>query len=97
MNKTFIAQSGHTLFVKEISFDDLPDFIKNGNGKTYNKFHIVKNWDDDGVVFMYLGKGNSYAPREIVVWYRNGGFWSSYGLTIEEAINGAQRDGWMHA
>jgi hypothetical protein len=98
MNKTIHAQSGHTLFVAPITFDELPDKIKNGDdAKEYKKFWVVKNWDNDGCIFMYLGKGYESTPNEIVVWYRNGGFWSGYGKTIEDAINEAQKDGWMYA
>ena len=98
MNKIVRAQSGHTLHVESISFDELPDVIKNGDyASHYKKFYVVKNWNKSGIVFMYLGKGSNDAPREIVVWYAKGAFWSSYGYTIEDAINGAQKDGWMYA
>lgn len=97
MKKTIKAKSGHTLFVKSIDFQDLPTPIKENNAEKYTKFYVVKNWDDNGAVFMYLGKGYAAAPKEVVVWYRNGGFWSSFGKNIEEAINGAQRDGWLYA
>ena len=98
MNRTIHAQSGHTLFVKSIKFEDLPQNIREGDyAKDFKQFWQVKNWDDDGVTFMFLGKGMKNAPKQICVWYRNGGFWSSYGKTTEEAINGAQKDGWMYA
>lgn len=98
MKKTIHAQSGHTLFVKSIEWDDLPDKVKeNKYSKDYPSFYVVKNWDDSGVVFMYLAKGLKSAPKEIVVFYPNGGFWSSFGTSIETAINGAQQDGWMYA
>ena len=91
------AQSGHNLFVKEILFSDLPEVIRNGCGKKYTKFYVVKNWDDKGIIFFYLGKGHIDSPKQIVVWYSTGTFWVSYGTTFKEAIDGAQRDGWMLA
>lgn len=95
---TVIAKSGHTLFVKQIHFSDIPEVIREkGDASSYRTFYVVKNWDNKGVVFMYLAKGSPTAPKEIVAFYPKGGFWSSYGLTIEDAINGAQRDGWMYA
>ncbi len=90
------AQSGHTLFVKKIELSELPENIQS-QAKEYNSFYVVKNWDDTGVIFMYLGKGYTQSPKEIVAWYPKGDFWSSFGKTIEEAINGAQKDGWMYA
>lgn len=98
MNRTIHAQSGHTLFVKSIEFEDLPDNIKNGGyAKDFKQFWRVKNWDDSGVTFMYLGKGMKNAPKQICVWYSRGNFWSGYGKTIEDAINGAQKEGWLYA
>lgn len=96
--KTFHAKSGHTLFVKKISFDELPEDIKNSNGKLYTDFYVVKNWDDNGVVFMYVGKGYEYSPKEYVIWYgKHCAFCSGFGNTIEDAINKAQEDGWLYA
>jgi hypothetical protein len=47
---------------------------------------------------MYLGKGHAAAPGQIVAWYaKSKAFWSRYGKNIEDAINGAQADGWMYA
>lgn len=98
MNKTIHAQSGHTLFVESVSFESLPENIKNNEySKGYTQFYVVKNRDSTGIVFMYLAKGLPTSPKEIVVFYPNGGFWSSFGNTFKEAIDGAQRDGWMHA
>lgn len=96
MNKIIHAWSGHTLYVESITFDDLPEKIK-PSAKEYSKFWIVRNWDKDGHIFMYLGKGYKYAPKEIVAWYPGGGHWSSFGLTLQSAIDGAQKDGWMYA
>jgi len=98
MKKTIQAQSGHTLFVKSIPFKQLPEVIRKGDdAKRYITFYVVKNWDDEGIIFMYLAKGYGQAPNEIVAFYPKGGFWSSFGNTIEQAINGAQKDGWMYA
>lgn len=98
MNKIVHAQSGHTLFVKSIKFTELPDVIQlDGHSPNFTEFYIVKNWDDDGYVFMYLGKGLSQSPKQICAWYPKGAFWSSYGTSIKAAIDGAQKDGWMYA
>jgi hypothetical protein len=96
MKKIIRANSGHTLYVKSILFGNLPKKIQN-MAKRYTDFYVVKNWDNEGIIFMYLGKGCSDAPKEIVVWYHNGGFWNGYGTNIKDAINGAQSDGWMYA
>lgn len=90
------AQSGHTLFVKQIELKDLPKNIQD-DAKEHKTFYVVKNWDDDGVVFMYLGKGYIHSPKQIMAWYPKGEMWSGFGKTIEQAINGAQKDGWMYA
>jgi hypothetical protein len=98
LKKTFQAQSGHALYVESISYDQLPNGVKRFKYiSNYPKLYVVKNWDEDGVVFMYLGTGKKGSAKEIVVWYRNGNFWSGFGTTIEDAINGAQKDGWMFA
>lgn len=90
--------SGHTLFVQKITNDELPKVIADNTvSKTFTTFYVVKNWDAQGVVFMYLAKGHSQAPAQVCVFYRSGQFWTSYGKTIKAAIEGAQRDGWMYA
>ena len=86
--------SGHTLFVQSADPASIPEFE---NKSTYKQFYTVRNWDAEGHTFFYLGKGNEQAPNEIVVWYRNGAFWTSYGNNIKEAIEGAQKDGWLYA
>lgn len=86
----------HTLFVSSINKDELPKGLE--YTESYKTFYKVQNWDASGVVFMYLGKGHEQAPKQIVAWYRNtGSMWSSFGLTLQEAIEGAQRDGWLSA
>lgn len=96
MSKTIHSDySGHTLYVGEIDADKLP-VLENRDG--YTKFYVVRNWDVEGSTFMYLGKGLKGAPEEIVAWYaKTGAFWSGYGNTFKEAIEGAQRDGWLYA
>lgn len=92
-------QSGHTLHVAQVPRDRLPK--KALEAEDYTTFYEVRNWDAKGVVFMWLGKGYSKsnsptARNEIVAWYRNGQFWSSFGTTLQSAIEGAQKDGWMY-
>lgn len=97
MNKTIHAKSGHTLFLEEVEYSDLPKKVQKFEHLNIQKTWIVHNWDKDGVVFMYIQK-HAYGKRtEYVVWYRGGGFWSSYGTSFQSAIDGAQEDGWMYA
>lgn len=87
--------SKHTLHVSEVDPANLPDLE---HKSSYTKFYVVRNWDAEGVTFLYLGKGNENAPDQIVAWYRNtNSFWSGYGTTLKSAIEGAQRDGWLYA
>jgi hypothetical protein len=95
MKKTLRVASGHTMFVKSIDRSELPKGLD--NARDYTSFYVVKNWDDNGCTFMYLGKGYKSAPNEIVAWYPKGAFWSGYGKNIKDAIEGAQKDGWMYA
>lgn len=94
MKKTILSNSGHTLFVNSIKFSELPQKVRGYNSiKGCEKYYTVQNWDSEGVIFMYIGlKDGQY-----MVWYKNGGFWYSFGTSIEKAINGAQADGWMYA
>ena len=100
MNRTVYAQSGHTLHVSTIDRSELPAKVCSENVFTlleFDTFYEVRNFDKGGVVFMYLAKGHKSAPKQVCVFYRSGGFWSGYGKTLKEAIDGAQRDGWMYA
>lgn len=99
MRKTIHAQSGHTLHIESVKLAELPadvqefQFIRN-----YRKHYIVKNWDGAGVTFFYIATDHvSDKKNEFVTWYRHGGFWSGFGSNLTEAINGAQKDGWMYA
>lgn len=89
--------SNHTLYVREIPSDQIaPLQLKDSDG--YTQFYEVRNFDENGVVFMYLAKGLKESPKEIVAWYPNtGAFWSGFGTSIKKAIEGAQRDGWLYA
>ena len=87
--------SGHTLHVSEITPEQVPTVE---NKDCFKRFYAVRNFDAEGLTFMYLGKGNSDAPKEVVAWYaKNKGFWHGCGKTIKEAIEGAQKDGWLYA
>lgn len=99
MSRIVHAASGHTLAVTKISRAELPENIRNDQfSSAYKDFWVVQNWDVNGPKYFYLGRGADSAPREIVAWFaKSGSFWSSYGKTFEDAINGAQRDGWMYA
>ena len=54
----------------------------------------VQSFKLSPVVTRLLPKG---VAKEIHVWYPNGRMWSSFGTNFKEAIDGAQRDGWLHA
>lgn len=92
--KTIHAQSGHTMYIGKVEPEDMPDFEYTKD--SYTKFYVVRNWDKGGVIFMYLAKGHPVAPKQVVAWYRGGQFWPGFGSTLKEAIDGAQKDGWMH-
>lgn len=98
------AESGHTMYVAPIAREDAPAHIRDS---AYTTFYTVQNFDASGVQFMYLGKGyrhpspeyandpKAHDPKEIVAWYMNGEMWHGRGEDFAEAINGAQRDGWL--
>lgn len=87
--------SNHLLHVSEIAADKVPA-LENKDG--FTRFYVVRNWDIEGRTFMYIGKGDPNAPREIVAWYaKSGALWSGYGKSMKEAIEGAQKDGWLYA
>lgn len=96
MNKTIHSDfSGHTMHVSEVDPLTIPA-LENKDG--YTAFYAVRNWDAEGKTFLYLGKGDKHAPKEIVAWYpKTGAMWSGYGKTLKEAIEGAQKDGWLYA
>lgn len=92
--KTVHANSGHSIAIFDL---DCPSADHPASPELYSHFYVAKNFDEAGVTFFYLARGYKDAPREIHVWYRNKKMWASYGKNFEEAINGAQRDGWRHA
>lgn len=75
--------------------------------ENYTHFYVVRNFDLRGVVFFYMAKGfhdearginGSKVAAEHHVWYRrSGGMWSSLAYNLKDAIEGAQRDGWLMA
>ena len=96
MKRTIKSQSGHTIFVKDIKREDLPAHIKHADG--YTHYYVAKNADDKGCEFFYIARGFVGSPREYHVWYaKTGAFWSCYGKSLQDAIDGAQRDGWLYA
>lgn len=95
MKRTYTAQSGHTLFLDLIDVVEAAKVVGEGASK-YRNIYAVKNWDANGVVFFYVCTGYDNAPKEVHVFYGNGSMWSSFGKNIQDAINGAQRDGWLY-
>ena len=97
MGKTYFAQSGHILFVEKINRSELPPAVlANNYSEGFNSFYSVKNRSKNGAVFFYLAEDGT-APDEICAFYPKGGFWPPFGKNFLDAINGAQRDGWMYA
>ncbi len=93
MSRLIQAPSGHTLHVELIEREAIP--IKLHLSDNYNRFFVVRNFDEKGPLFFYLGKGHPLV--EVVAWYPNGRMWSGCGHTMAAAIAGAQRDGWQYA
>jgi hypothetical protein len=93
---TVKANSGHTIAIFKL--DSLPeDHNHPANWGDYTNFYVAKNFDEDGVIFFYLAKGHKHSATQVHVWYRNKKMWHSFGLNFDEAINGAQKDGWLQA
>lgn len=44
----------------------------------------------------YLAKGHEYAPRQVVVWYPNGKFFSGFGFSRDEALAKALNMAWAY-
>lgn len=95
MPRTIKASTGHTMQIQKITAGALPPNCL--HSADYDEFWVVRNWDADGVVFFYLGKGNPGARQQVVAWYPNGRMWGSYGDTLAAAVEGAIKDGWMYA
>ena len=94
--KTILADSGHTFWIGSIDEDDLPDGFE--HSEVYDKFYVVRNWDESGPIFFYLGKNSIARKKEVVVWYRKSkSMWTGFGATFEYAIRGAMKDGWLFA
>ena len=92
LRKTIHVQSGHTMAIFKI----LPGGKHPADASKYTDFYTVRNFDESGVVFFYMAKGYKNAKSEIHIWYPNGQMWSGFGTSFKSAIEGAQRDGWLH-
>lgn len=98
--KTLKLGSDHTVHVKRIVDQNevkALQLLTLQHGENYTTFYKVRNFDENGVVFFYLGKGHQYDREQIVAWYPNGRLWGGFGRTFLEAIEGAQKDGWQYA
>ncbi len=104
-SKMIRAATGHTLCVTHLTAEDFKAALPEVDTDKYTKFYVVQNWDRGGKIFFYLAKGyhteyetRAKAAREVHAWYPlSKSMWSSYGADIKSAIDGAARDGWMHA
>lgn len=94
--KTFTISTNHTVLVRSVEKTDLPDHLEDSDD--FTKFYVVQNFDENGPVFLYLGKGFDVAPDEICAWYPNSGsMWCSFGTNIKDAVEGAIKDAWLYA
>jgi hypothetical protein len=89
VKKTFRAQSRHTIRIYEV--DRLPEGFRHSDTKGA-QVYAAHNFDKSGPIFFHLAR----VGRQWLVWYRNGELWDSFGETVQEALDGAQRDGWLH-
>lgn len=99
---TVASQSGHTLSVDVISQEEFGDMDMDCNPYDYTKFYTVRNFDMNGKIMFYMAKGynkaDKAAQKEVHVWYpKSKEMWNSFGNTFKEAIDGAQKDGWLYA
>lgn len=89
--RTIHAQSGHTLALNKI--DELP-ILEHYEPANYSSCYSVHNRDASGVLFFHVAK---HKTGEWHVWYRGGKMWTPFGKTLQTAIDGAQKDGWLYA
>lgn len=100
MKKTYRAQSGHTLYLDSMDVVAAANAIGK-DAANYRNVYAAKNWDREGKTFFFIctgytdERGKTY--NEVHVFYANGAMWYSSGANIQEAIDGAQRDGWLYA
>lgn len=105
MAKNILAKSGHHIYVSSMTKEEFDALnLHDGTPDNYKNFYKAQNWGPDGVVFFYMAKGynNGYTERkhekEVHVWYpKSKKMWFSFGKNFEDAINGAQADGWLYA
>jgi hypothetical protein len=95
------TSTGHSMHVQ--STMEIQPTAGLESADNYSRFWIVRNWDENGSIFMYLGTGYKGAVnkkserKQIVAWYRGKKMWSGYGMNIKDAIEGAIKDGWLYA
>jgi hypothetical protein len=84
------------LAIEKVPKELVPSKIKsNKEFEAFPRYYRVRN-GEDGMVFFYLALGNPAAPREVCGFYNCGSFWTSYGNTLAEAVNGMIKDGWLY-
>lgn len=86
----FIVNDRH--FFAE-SVQALPTNFDVDLNKYKSLYRVRAHWFNGQVTF-YLGKWKG--KREWHVWYANGSFHSSYGATMQKALEMAVRDAYMH-
>lgn len=89
--KKILTNNGSKLILNTAVRKSLPPIMDNAD--SYTQFWEARTEHSNEVMF-YLGKGHPEGPRQIVVWYRNGQMWHSFGATLESAIEGAVKDAW---
>ncbi len=101
MMRMIRAASGHKMTLHKMTADEFAGIgLNNFVPERYASFYNVRHDNTDWKTVFYIArwKARRKSSSEWHVWYRNSKeMWSSYGGTIQEAIDGAQRDGWLHA
>lgn len=95
------ASTGHQLYIENLGNIIPTDGLESAD--SFSKFWVVKNFDANGPVMMYLGSGykgmtsRKSESKQIVCWYKTSKKMSSgYGMTIKTAIEDAIKQAWLY-
>jgi hypothetical protein len=94
------------MYIRQIARDALPKKIAK-SAREYTTFYTVQNFDAEGVIFFYIGKGyrhpspeyanvrSAHDPKEYVVIYCNGEMAHGCAENLQGAVEMGQRLGWL--
>lgn len=85
---TIILKSGHKANVTKLSYHP-PGLESSFDYKEFWRIEL-------NAKTFYAGRGAELAKREIVIWYPTGKMWSSFGLTLKSAFQGACDDAFLN-